>query len=381
MDFRLTEDQERFRTEVQEFLRLELTDEVKDEYETFAYAGLGPKSKMFHKKVAERGWVGLGWPSEFGGSAADYMKRFVLAEEFAFAAAPSTGAGPGIVAPCLMLYGTDSQQQRFIDGIRNADIFFGLGYTEPNSGSDLASLALSAVRDGDNYILNGQKVFNTETHVADYIWLAARTNTEVPKHKGVSVFIVDAKSEGITLSPLVINDDGRTNLVTYDNVEVPVENLVGEADQGWHYLRTALDLERVATMGHLLREWQRFLELAACTELSAGQRLEVASLAIDVEACRSLMYFIAWERSQNRIPNHQASIFKLWQSELDQRLAQAGTLILGEEAMLMPSEADAPFNGRFERSYRTAVRKTIVAGTSEIQRNIIATRGLGLPRS
>jgi alkylation response protein AidB-like acyl-CoA dehydrogenase len=264
------------------------------------------------------------------------------------------------------------------------------GYSEPGSGSDLASLQTRAVQDGDDFIINGQKIWTSQAHYADWMFLLARTDPDAPKHKGISYFLVDMKSPGISVRPLInMAYQKGFNEVFFDNVRVPRSGLLGELNRGWYMATTTLDFERssVSTSAGMRRSLQELT--AYCLETSSnGSRLidtpsvrhKIADLLIEVNIIRLLSYRVVTMQVNGIVPNHEASIVKVFNSELNQRIARAGMQVLGLHGQLTPESPYARLHGRFERSYLTSVGSTIAAGTSEIQRNIIASRGLGLPR-
>jgi alkylation response protein AidB-like acyl-CoA dehydrogenase len=267
--------------------------------------------------------------------------------------------------------------------IARGETEFALGYTEPQAGSDLASLEIKAVENGDYYITNGQKVFNTACHYAEYHWLGVRTDSTAAKHRGISLFIVDLKSPGITIHPIYGMGGWRTNEVFYDNVRVPKKNLVGQLNRGFYHIAVALDLERGGPAGASLRHFEElasYVKQISALAKDPQVRQQLSQLAIDVEVTRLLAVRVACMRDSGIVPNYEAAVLKLFRSELDQRLANAGMQVLGLYGQLQTGSKQVPLGGEVEWRYRDSVVETIIAGTSEIQRNIIAMRGLGLPR-
>ncbi len=345
------------------------------------------------RRLGARGWLTLAWPREYGGLAASYMKQLIYKEEVAYHRVPGTEMGVGGVSwvgPALMLYGTDAQKREHLLPIAQGQRLWCTGYSEPGAGSDVASLQTRAVRNGDDYIINGQKIWTSAAHVAHWCWLAARTEPQAPKHRGMSLFLVDMKSPGITVSPLV-NMAGvhSFNQVFFDDVRVPRENLVGEENRGWYQMAVALDFERsgVGRAASARRTWEELIDYVKDRERQgtphcnhANVRHRLAELAVEIEVCRLLAYGIAWAQSQGRIPHYEATMAKLFGSELGQRVARVGMDVLGLYGPLKRGSLWAVLRGRLEHLYRASISDTIAAGTSEIMRNIIATRGLGLPR-
>lgn len=387
MEFGFSEDEESFRQEISAFLRREVTEQVVKERES----GMVPGSYTWDvvRKLGARRWLVPHWPKEYGGLGASPMCRLIVQEEMDYHGDwPNEGLpGVGVAGPIIMLYGSEEQKKEYLPQIARGDIEFAVGYTEPQAGSDLSALAIRAVEEGDEYIINGQKVFNTHCHYADYHWLAARTDPNVPKHRGISLFIVDLKSPGITIRPIWTLAGWRTNEVFYDNVRVPKRNLVGEKNRGFYYLTTALDLERTWPVGSLQRSLEGLVEYAREKRRDGKPlaedplvRYKLAEIAMEVEVARVLSYRVAWMQAKGAIPNYEAAMLKLFATEVRQRLANAGMQILGLFGQLQSGCKWAELQGRVDHLYRDAVRDTILAGTSEVMRNIIAIRGLGLPR-
>ncbi|MBM3945801.1 MAG: acyl-CoA dehydrogenase [SAR202 cluster bacterium] len=393
MDFRFAPEEEAFRAQVKTFIR----DVLPPDWEAQEGEGYGSpeaiaRTKATVKKVAERGWLTMAWPREYGGMAAPHMQQMVFQEEAAYHSLP-TDAGVGAVswvAPVLMRYGTEEQKQQHLTPIARGERFWCTLYSEPGTGSDLAGLQTRAVRDGDEYVINGSKIWTSAGHVADYGWLAARTDPDAPKHRGISLFLLDMKSPGVTVRP-VINMAGvhSFNQVYFDNVRVPAVNLVGEENRGWYTVAVALDFERsgVGRSASARRVFEQMLAYAKETERDgapiAGDpifRNRFVEMSIEIEVSRWLSYQIAWMQSRNLVPNKEASIAKLFGSEVSQHLYGLGMDMLGMFGQLEKGSKWAPLHGKVMRGYLSAFSATIGAGTSEIQRNIIATRGLGLPR-
>ncbi len=389
MDFRFSPEDEAFRQEIKEFLSRELPEDWEERH-----AGRPLDGWLFYrgfiKKLAERGWTTLGWPSEWGGQGASYIRQLVFNEGMAYSDAPAIDLGVDRVGPTIMLYGTDEQKRRFLPSIVSGDAVWCQGFSEPGAGSDLASLETKAVRDGDSYVVNGTKMWTSFAHMAERMILLARTDPAAPKHKGISYFLLDMKSPGVTVQPLV-DMMGRHffNQVFFDNVRVPREDLVGEENRGWYIGTTTLDFERsgIARVMGGLRTYRRLVKYC-CEPQSDGQRLiargdvrhKLAELKIEFEVGRLLSYRVAWLQAQNMVPNHEASVAKLYGSELAVRLANVGMEIAGLGGQLDSHSRFAPLGGRIKNAYLNTASLTIAAGTSEVQRNIIAGRGLGLPR-
>jgi len=390
MDFAFGEKEEEFRQEVRDFLSEVVTPEMVEERAGGKYYERGPHSKELMRKVGEKGWLALTWPKEYGGQVRPLGDRFIFAAEMLNYGVAAGGSGIAIVAPILMRHGTEEQKKEWLPKIARGEIEFSLGYTEPDAGTDLASLQTRAVRDGDDYIINGQKVYSTMAHQVGYHWLAARTNVDEPKkHKGISLFMVDLKSPGITIRPLKTIADELTTEVFYDNVRVPAKNRVGEENQGWYYIAEALDFERslVVNIVNSERIVEGLIEYTKETKHKGRPLAEdpfvrqgLAQLWIEVNIKRLLGWRTAWLESQGIVPNVEAAVLKIFGHELDQRVAKTGMEILGLYAQLEPGSKWAPLKGIIEHLYRFAIHLSYGGGSHELMRTIIASRGMGLPR-
>lgn len=391
MDFRFTPEEEAFRSEVKEFLRQELPPGWQEKFDTETETGFEEQSefaRQFQKKLAERRWLALPWPVEYGGLGASVMQQVVFNEEMAYAGAP-TGFNMGVawVGPSLMIYGTEEQKREFLPKITNLEHIWCTLYSEPGAGSDLASLQTRAVRDGDEYVINGQKIWTSGAHRSNWGWLAARTDPNAPKHKGISMFMVPMDSPGITIRPLInmANQHGF-NEVFFEDVRIPAGYLVGQENQGWYQLAVALDFERssIAGSARARRFWHDLLDFArenpAHVEARPEIRHRLAEIGIEIDIGKFLSYRVASIQQSGKIPNYEATIAKLFSSELGQRLARTGMELLGLYGQLHPKSMYARLRGRVERYYLVSVAETIAGGTSEVMRSVAAIRGLGLPR-
>ncbi len=385
MDLRFSVEDEAFRGEVREFLRAELPEKRPDGVEGWQFA------RGFVKKLAQRGWLTMAWPKEWGGQGADHIRQLVFNEEMALWEAPSNDLGMDRVGPTIMLHGTDEQKQRFLPPIVRGDAVWCQGFSEPNAGSDLASLQTRAVQDGDSFVVNGSKIWTSMAHFAEWMILLARTDPEAPKHRGISFFLLDMKSPGVSVRPLVDMLGRHTfNEVFFDNVRVPRDCLVGEQNRGWYVATTTLDFERSGIQRVIGgRKTCDMLITYAADQVARGTtrpayaqiRHRLAELVIEFEVGRMLSYRVAWLQSKGQVPNYEASVSKTFGTELAQRLARTGMELLSLNGQLPPGSPHAPLQGRIESMYLNSAALTIAAGTSEINRGIIATRGLGLPRS
>jgi alkylation response protein AidB-like acyl-CoA dehydrogenase len=301
-------------------------------------------------------------------------------------------AAVGYLGPTIILYGNDEQKKQHLPGVTSGDVIWCQGYSEPNSGSDLASLQTRAVADGDDFIINGQKIWTSQAHYADWMFVLARTDPDAPKHRGISYFLLDMKTPGITVRPLINMADGEGfNEVFFDNVRVPKSGLLGELNRGWYIATTTLDFERSAIGGTMqalrtLEELTRF----AKTERTGSNgsvlwdkppvRQAIVDLWITSELTKLLSYRVVSMQERGLVPNYESSINKVLTTEYVQRQARVGLGIMGLYGGLWGEGPWAKLRGRFSKSYVATVGSAIAGGTTEIQKNIIATRGLGLPR-
>jgi alkylation response protein AidB-like acyl-CoA dehydrogenase len=351
--------------------------------------GRGPLVREFHKKLAKQRWWGIGWPKEFGGLGKTAVEQYIFIEEMERAGAPGMQLSITSVAPTIARVGTRAQQLHWLPRIMRGEVDFALGYSEPEAGTDLASLETRAVLDGDHWVITGQKMWNTGAHMATHNWLAVRTETAAPKHRGISLLIVPMKAPGITVQPLWTWPGLRTNAVFFDNVRVPADHLIGERGQGFYYAMMALDFERIqiGSVGMLRRFYdllKAFVRQARRDGRPLGTipwvRRRMAELATDIEVGRMLGLVNAWLIDQGVVPTKESSMVKVFASELSARLASVGMDILGLAGQLAADDPTAPLHGRLQWLYKTAPLLRFGGGTNEVQRLIIAQRGLGLPR-
>ena len=395
MDFRFTDEEEAFREEVRQWLKkeipqrwIELDPGVWEETEE-SWA----LSRQFQRKLGQKGWIAPAYPKEYGGLEMSHTKRLILAEELAYSRAPigiEVEITVNWVTPTIMLYGTEKQKKDYVARVAKGDLIFCLGYSEPDAGSDLAALQTRVVEDADEYVINGQKIWCSYGHYADYCWLAARTDPDVPKHKGISMFVVDMKTPGITVRPLInILNRHSFNEVFFDDVRIPKDNLVGEKNRGWYQLAVALDFERssIGTAAINQRIIEELVQYAKETKCNGGTladdpliRNELAGVAVENEVLRMMCYRIAWMFSKGLHPSYESSMSMLFGSELIRRLGNVGMRILGPYGQLDVGSKWAVLNARIMRMYLSSISMGVGGGSNEIQRNIIAMRGLGLPR-
>jgi alkylation response protein AidB-like acyl-CoA dehydrogenase len=388
MDFGWNQEQRGFRNEVRGFI---------DEHwmrGARARAGVEPheRAREYQRRLAEHGWLTMAWPSEYGGRGASHFEQLIFAEESAYANAPTGGQGADRVGPTLIIHGTEEQKREHLPAIARAEVEWCQGYSEPGSGSDLASLQTRAIRDGDDFVINGQKIWTSGAQHADWIHVLTRTDPDAPKHRGISYFMVRMDTPGISLRPIVqLHDAAGFNETFFEDVRVPARNMIGEENRGWYVSTTTLDFERsgIHRIAAAIPPFRRLLEHAKQPD-SAGAgrriaddpvaRLNLADTATEIEVGKLLGYRVTWMQSRNLVPNMESSMSKMFGSETQQRLARRGVNALGLYGNLRADQPRAPLNGLFCTYYMSSVSLTIAAGTSEIQRNIIASRGLGLPR-
>ena len=393
MEFSYPPAVEAFRQEIRKFVLDNVKPEELDVLQRLEFGGTELGDRMY-RLVGDRGWLGASWPKEYGGLGLSPLYQFVLVDELSYWHMPFGSLTTGSVAPTLMAFGTEQQKAEYLPKILTGEVDFALGYSEPNAGTDLANLQTRAVRDGDEWVINGQKVWNSGGHFATHEWLAVRTDTEAPKHRGISLLLVPLTSPGITVRPLwALGYNGgwdRTNEVFFDNVRVPTSALVGEENRGWYIIQNALDLERVSTgpNGALRRELDILIEQLGKIQAPGGgsplddplvQR-EIGQLRTEIRACGTIALRNAQMIEQGLVPTKEGSMVKIFNSELHQKIASVGMNLLRRYGLLQLDQPDAPEDGYFEAHYRAAPIGRFGAGTNEIQRRIIATRGLGLPR-
>ncbi|MHB8511585.1 MAG: acyl-CoA dehydrogenase family protein [Actinomycetota bacterium] len=389
MNFDYSEDEKSFQQQVRDFLSEHYSPEVMDPTrEGMAQLVDSPERRRFMKALADRGWLGMSWPPEYGGGAMPGMFEYLLNEELAVVGAPLIGKGVGIVGKTIIRHGSERLKQEFLPKILNAEIEFAIGYTEPNAGSDLASLAMRGVRDGEGWRINGQKRFTTSAHFADWYWLAVRTDPDVPKHKGVTLFLVKIDQPGITVTPMDTIGDERTNEVFLDDVWVSDDYVVGEVNKGWYYISEALDFERFTlyTVSAYVRKYEALRDYLRSAERDGKPikddpfvRRTIAWFATQTEVAKMHCLRVISTAAAGGVPNVESAMFKLWTTTLGQRIADEALTMAGAAGALRRGAPGAPVAGRFEHIYRYSVVDTVGAGTSEVQRNIIARRALGLP--
>jgi alkylation response protein AidB-like acyl-CoA dehydrogenase len=383
LDFAPVADAEQVRAEMAAFLDEHLTDEVLARaHDTGTVHDWG-----LHRALAEAGWLGAGWPEEVGGQGRDAFGLAAVQDELRLRGAPMDGWGTTeLVAHVIDEAGTEQQKEQVIGPFLRGELLIALGYSEPEAGSDVASVATRAVRDeaAGEWVIDGQKMFTTLAHEAHLVFLLARTNKDVPKHRGLTLFLVPMDSPGIEVQPVPTLGGERTNITFYDGVRVPDSARVGEVDGGWDVMKVALAHERNPAM---LAELERLLgrvegwavDTGAIEQDLVAERLGRA--AVEVEVGRCLADRMTWITATGGLPISEGSMAKLYTSETFQSSAQELLDVLGVDGLRDRHDPDAPLGGWVEHAHRHAQVVTIYAGTSEIQRSIVAERHLGLPRA
>ncbi|MGE5597282.1 MAG: acyl-CoA dehydrogenase family protein [Hyphomicrobiales bacterium] len=388
MDFRDTSEQAAWREEVRSFLQKERPDRGDGAPPNWEQ---GPDAmREWRNKLAQKGWIAPAWPKEYGGAGLGVMEQFIMNEEFAEARVMNVGGmGTSMIGPTIIIHGTDEQKKEHLGAILRGETRWCQGYSEPGSGSDLASLQTRAVRDGDDWVINGQKIWTTGAQFANWMFMLARTDPDAPKHRGITYFLVDMKTPGITVRPLTTLANTQTfNEVFFEDVRVPNRNVLGEVNRGWYIGTTTLDFER-SSIGNAVGQRQAleyYLRYArqhrndGTVNQVETWRSEFSDRWIEAATAKMLSYRVISIQAAGQVPNYEASIAKLFNTELTQRIARTAMKLLGTHALHWDSK-NAPMRARAPQSYLQTVSSTIAGGTSEVQRNIIATRGLGLPRS
>ena len=387
MDFGWEQEYRDFREEVRTLVRKHQTPELQREQSEVREGRPGPLMQAFRTELDGLGWLRMCWPEDYGGQGKSPWYQFILIEELEYWGMPYNMLSVSSVAPAIMAFGSEDQKKKYLPGVWDGSVSFAIGYTEPNAGTDLASLETRAVRDGDDWVINGQKIFTSQAEVSTHIWLAARTDPDAPKHRGISMFIVPTDTPGITITPMWTMSGMRTNQTFYDNVRVPSDALIGEENRGWYTLTHALDHERVAlapTSG-LGRNFDSLIEHLRDRRPELLQdravRLRLAEMKLDLHTQRALATKNGSIIAHGGTPTMEASMAKVWSSELRYRMHSLAMDLLGRYGGLTrESNEVAPMGGRLESSYRMSPILRFGGGTNEIQRSIIAQRGLGLPR-
>ncbi|MGB9303580.1 MAG: acyl-CoA dehydrogenase family protein [Mycobacterium sp.] len=386
MQLEYSPEQERLRDEIRATLEQVMTPERSAA--TSDHIEGGPAVRECTRALAAANLLGVGWPKEYGGRGFSAIEQFIFGEEARRVSAPIPMVTLNTVGPTLMAYGTEEQKQKFLPAILDGTVEFAIGYSEPEAGSDLASLRTTAVRDGDDYIINGQKMFTSGAAYADYIWLAARTDPNVKKHRGISIFIVPTSSPGFSWKPLHTMPGISTFYTFYDNVRVPASAIVAGENQGWQLITTQLNFERAAlgNLGALEPLFEKTLRWATSTELDDGRvidqpwvQLVLARVEAQVAAYKLMNLRVNAAMSKGVLNMGEASAAKVFGTELTQQVARQLLEVLDHNGLRRGSAA--PLRGELESAYRFAVINTFGGGANELQRDIIAMAGLLMPRA
>jgi alkylation response protein AidB-like acyl-CoA dehydrogenase len=393
MDFRFTPEEESFRQEVREFLRQEVPpdwegvflEETEKEWK---------QGRAFVKKLSQKGWVAPAWPKEYGGMEASPALQLVYNEEMGYHRAPigSVIQAVGYIGPAILFFGTEEQKKQHLPPITAGDVVWTQGFSEPEAGSDLASLKTRAVKDGDDWVINGDKIWTSNAHRSEWCILLARTDPAAPKHKGISFFLVDMETPGITVQPIINMANVHSfNQVFFEDVRVPKSALLGQENQGWYIGAMTLDFERSSLVAAAVSMAKRSLDdlVGYCRETKVNGRSlldkplvrhKLAEIAIEIEVGKYMVYRVVSQQARKEPGSIEAAVCKLYNTEMDVRLANTGIEILGLYGQLHKDSKWSRLMGRFQKSYLYAIAMMVGGGSSEIQRNIIAMRGLGLPR-
>jgi alkylation response protein AidB-like acyl-CoA dehydrogenase len=389
MDLRFSAEDEQYRLQLRQWLEDNMPSEPSPAEQDAAFA----YRRAWQRQLCDGGWVGIHWPKAYGGQGATLVQQAIYAQEMARARAPqpANGLGISIVGPTLIEHGTEEQKKRYIPKILNADEIWCQGFSEPNSGSDLASLQTKAVLDGDEFVVNGQKIWTSLGQYADWCILLVRTDANAPKHKGITFLLVDMHSPGVTVRPLKqITGHAEFNETFFDNVRVPRANVVGDINDGWRIAMTTLTYERgistLATQVRMKQQLNAMIDYARTTRHN-GQTLsqdpvlrqQLAAAHIRVEIMLLNLYRGITTQLRGRPPGPEASLTKLYWSELDKWMQELGMTLQGPYAQLM-RESKYAVEGDWQYNFLRSRAGTIYSGTSEIQKNIIGERVLGLPK-
>ena len=365
-----------------------MTPALRDEVEVTE--GGGPLYRAALKKMGADGWLGIAWPKEYGGQARTPLEQFIFADEVQRAGFPLPFLTLNTVGPTLMKFGTEAQRQEFLPKILRGEMHFSIGYTEPGAGTDLASLKTKAVRDGDHYVITGQKIFTSLADYADYIWLAARTDPNAPKHQGISIIMVDTKLPGFSRTPLRTLGDNNTHVTHYDGVRVPVSMLIGRENKGWQLIMNQLNHERVSLfpVGPTQRLTEEVTRWARETRTADGRtvldrpwvQMSLARVNAKQEILKLFNWRQAWNMTRGGLPPEEASAVKVYGSELYVEAYDRLIEVLGEVGTLQAGSPGALLRGALERYYRATLVLTFGGGVNEVQRDIIAMAGLQMPK-
>jgi len=384
-----TPEQRRLRDELRDYFTRLVTPAYEEELT--GTEGGGPEYTRVVRQLGADGWLGVGWPREYGGQGRSAVEQFVFFDEASRAGVLLPTLTINAVAPTIMRYGSEAQKREYLPRILRGECHFAIGYTEPSAGTDLACLRTRAVRDGDGWVINGNKIYTSQAEYADYIWLAARTNPDAPKHQGLSIFIVPTAAHGYKSTPLWTVSGVRTNSTYYEDVRVARDNLVGDEHGGWWLIVNQLNHERIALMslGWVDRIFEDVRRWASESRSADGQRAidrpwvqtHLARAYAGLEVLKLLNWQQAWSIARDSLNFADASAVKVFGSEFYVEFYRLMLEVMGEAGALRRGSPGAILRGRCERMYRAALILTFGAGTNEVQRDIIAMAGLSMPRA
>ena len=390
MHIGLTPEHEALQSELRAYFEDLMTPELRAEVPGGGGEGGGPEFRKAMKKLGRDGWLGIGWPTEYGGRGLGAVEQMIFANEIQRVGFPLPFLTIDTVGPTIREFGSTELKDRFLKKILAGEVFFAIGYSEPGAGTDLASLTTRAERDGDEWVINGQKVWTSLADHADYIWLAARTDPDAPKHAGISLFLVPTTAEGYSISPIWTLGGVRTNATFYENVRVPHSALVGEVNQGWGLITSQLNRERVSLVGYGSSEalLGRVIDWAKETKLADGRRVidqpwaqsNLARVKAGIETMKLLAWKQAWSIANGKLNPANASAVKVYGSEFMVDSYRLLLEILGQAGTLKRDSVGAQLHGQLEQRYRSASIITFGGGTNEVQRDIVAAAGLRMPR-
>jgi alkylation response protein AidB-like acyl-CoA dehydrogenase len=392
VDFDFSPEEQKFADEVEKWLVDNHDPVVMDHHrENFSQLSDTPERRAFMKKLAKQGWLGMSWPKEYGGQGIEGVYEFILTEALARHAAPQIGKGVGIIGKTLIRHGSDKLKKEFLPQILNAEVEFAVGYSEPQAGSDAANMQLKAEKVDGGWNLNGQKMWTTSAHFADWYWVGARTDPDKSKHTGLSLFMIPMNHPGLEVQSLPTIGKDTTNQVFFEDVFVPDDYLVGERGKGFQYISEALDLERFTmfTLSPIAGRTKVLVDYAKTTSRddqpireNPNTRRLLANIVTDTAVAKALSTrFLCAAKSGGKPPTIQSSQYKLFTTSLSQRVCDEALDITGVAGTIREGQEIAPLLGRFEGAYRATMNETVGGGSSEIQKNIISRRHLGLPKN
>ena len=400
MRFAFSEEQGKLRDEVREFIRAKITDEVRAELmDRHRDTHWGPQTQTVYEEIHARGWTGISWPTEVGGQGGNRLDQYIVEEEFGREGMHVGGGGTG--APAIVAAGTDDQKAEYVPGSIRGDILFAQGYTEPQAGADLAGIQCRAVRDGDHYVINGQKMYTTDAHVSTHLYLLARTSTEANRHAGLSIFLIPMDTPGITVRPLwtIQNDplpplgtiygEPRTNEVFLDDVRVPASCLLGPEGDGWSIGQQGLNLDRVGARRYIMSvlqnerliDWIKSSDDGDSLRSDPVARDKIAEMWIEAQLCRLMTLRSMSIEEHGGQFTYEGAAEKVWSPEHAVRSTEAFAQLLGERGQLLNTSPDNVDDGMFAHNMLGAFQSCVNHGSVQVMRDQVARRGLGLPRS